>query len=75
LFLLNAELAVLVLLLLLLQLLLLLLLLLWEWKGQVVGVLLTPSCASTQGHCASQQHLKRNKAGVTKRCRLSWLSR
>jgi hypothetical protein len=51
-----------VLLLLLQLLLLLLLLLLWERKGQVVGVLLTPSCASTQGHCASQQHLKRNKA-------------
>jgi hypothetical protein len=60
LFLLNAELAVLLLLQLLL--LLLLLLLLWERKRQVVGVL-TPSCASTQGHCASQQHLKRNKAG------------
>jgi hypothetical protein len=44
-----------------LLLLLLLLLLLWEGKRQVVGVLLTPSCASTQGHCASQQHLRRNK--------------
>ncbi len=59
-----------------LLLLLLLLLLLWERKRQVVGVLLTPSCSSTQGHCASQQHLKKNKAGgynFTNRCRLSWL--